>query len=112
MHVEHRLASASGLALLGAIVGVAFGLVQQHRTVARLEARHREEQARVGEQLEAVRRSVDAVRKELGEDRSRTAREDHRLGVLVHDLDVRLERLRQVTEPMIADAPEVPVVNQ
>ena len=49
MHVEHRLASASGLALLGAIVGVAFGLVQQHRTVARLEARHREEQARVGE---------------------------------------------------------------
>lgn len=112
MHAEHRLASASGLALLGAIAGVAFGLVQQHRTVARLEARHREEQARASAELEAVRREVKAVRTELGDDRSRAAREDHRLGVLLHDLDVRLERLRQVTEPMVADAPELPVVNQ
>lgn len=112
MHAEHRLASALGLALIGAIAGVGAGLVQQHRTVARLEARHREERARLAAEVETVRRSVDAVRGELGDARDKAARESHRLGVLVHDLDLRLERLRQVAEPMVAEAPEAPVVIQ
>jgi len=115
MHAEHRLASAVGLALLGAIAGVSFGLVQQHRTVARLEARHRAEQARLTDRLDEVRRSVEDARAEIGAAGNRAAREDHRLGALVHDLDLRLERLRQVTEPMVADLsepPEAPAVAQ
>ena len=113
MHAEPRLASALALTLLGALAGVGIGLVQQHRTVARLEARHRDEQARLGAQLEAVNRSLAATQSELGDARNHTAREDHRLGVLVHDLDRRLEQLRQLTEPMVAEVdPEPPIVAQ
>lgn len=106
MHAENRLASALALALLGTIAGVGIGLIQQHRTVARLEARHREDQARLSAQIDAVRSSVEAVHAELGEARNRSAREDQRLGTLVHDLDRRFEQLRQVTEPMVAEATE------
>ena len=115
MHAEHRLASALALALLGAIAGVGIGLVQQHRTVARLETRHREEQARLGAQLDKMRRTLETMQNDLGNARNHTAREDYRLGALVHDLDRRLEQLRQVTEPMVADTtepPEAPVVAQ
>ena len=113
MPVEPRLAAAQAHTQRGALAGVGIGLVQQHRTVARLEARHRDEQARLGAQLDAVNRSLAAMQSDLGDARNHTAREDHRLGVLVHDLDRRLEQLRQLTEPMVAEVdPEAPAVAQ
>ena len=112
MPLDPRFASGLALALLGAIAGVGFGIVQQHRTVVRLEARHREDLAAQAERIDEVRRMVDAVRSEIADAREAGSREDHRLGALVHDLDDRLEQLRLVAEPMIAEAPEAPIVAQ
>jgi hypothetical protein len=114
MHAEPRLSTATavGLALFGVVAGVGFGVVQQHRTIARLEARHREERAEVGARIDELRRLVEAVRGEVGEARAAGDREHRRLGGLVHELDQRLEELRSLAEPMVAEAPEAQVVAQ